>query len=123
MRPFKSAIKTNKASYKENYAEMEKLVLELHQQLKNSQVQGTEASIARARKRGKFLARERIALLLDKDSPFLELMPLAGLTHEGGFGPDPINCISNHVKKTTVYVVPNWHLYWTPQSNSLCPSA
>ena len=87
MRPFKSAIKTSKASYKENYAEMEKLVLELHQQLKNSQTQGTEASIARARKRGKFLARERIALLLDKDSPFLELMPLAGLMHEGGFGP------------------------------------
>ena len=56
MRPFKSAIKTSKASYKQNYAEMEKLVGELHQQLKNSQTQGTEASIARARKRGKFLA-------------------------------------------------------------------
>ena len=64
MRPFKSAIKTSKASYKQNYAEMEKLVGELHQQLKNSQTQGTEASIARARKRGKFLARERIALSL-----------------------------------------------------------
>ena len=36
MRPFKSAIKTSKASYKQNYAEMEKLVGELHQQLKNS---------------------------------------------------------------------------------------
>mgnify|MGYP001584214480 CR=1 FL=1 len=63
---------------------MEKLVQELHQLLKSSQVQGTDASIARARKRGKLLARERITMLLDKDSPFLELMPLAGLTHEGG---------------------------------------
>ena len=45
MRPFKSAIKTNKASYKENYAEMEKLVLELQQQLKNSQIQGVRESV------------------------------------------------------------------------------
>lgn len=30
-------------------------------------------------KAGKLLARERINLLLDEDSPFLELMPLAGL--------------------------------------------
>ena len=87
MRPFKSSINTKKASYKENYAEMEKLIQELDEQLAKSQNQGTEASIARARKRGKFLARERITLLLDKDSPFLELMPLAGLTHQGGFGP------------------------------------
>ena len=87
MRPFKSSINTKKASYKENYAEMEKLIQELDEQLAKSQNQGTEASIARARKRGKFLARERITLLLDKDSPFLELMPLAGLTHQSGFGP------------------------------------
>lgn len=87
MRPFKSSIHTKKASYKENYAEMEKLVQELQEHLAKSQNQGTEASISRARKRGKFLARERITLLLDKDSPFLELMPLAGLTHQGGFGP------------------------------------
>jgi acetyl-CoA carboxylase carboxyltransferase component len=66
---------------------MARLVRELQEKIKKSRVQGTESSIARARKRGKFLGRERIALLLDKESPFLELMPLAGLTHEGGFGP------------------------------------
>jgi len=87
MKPFKSSVNTKKASYKENYAEMEKLVQELQQHLAKSHTQGTDASVARARKRGKFLARERISLLLDKDSPFLELMPLAGLTHQGGFGP------------------------------------
>jgi len=32
------------------------------------------------------LARERIELLLDQDSPFLELMPLAGLENKGSFG-------------------------------------
>ena len=78
---------TKKASYKENYAEMERLVQELHEHLEKSKHQGSEASISRARKRGKFLARERITLLLDTDSPFLELMPLVGLLHQGGFGP------------------------------------
>ena len=32
------------------------------------------------------MARERIELLLDKDSPFMELLPLAGLQSKGSFG-------------------------------------
>lgn len=38
---------------------------------------GGEKYIERHRKRGKLLARERIELLIDPDSPFLELSPLA----------------------------------------------
>ena len=38
---------------------------------------GGEKYVARHRKRGKLLARERIELLIDEDSPFLELSPLA----------------------------------------------
>lgn len=38
---------------------------------------GGEKYVARHRKRGKLLARERIELLLDPDTPFLELSPLA----------------------------------------------
>ncbi|WP_156993993.1 carboxyl transferase domain-containing protein [Pseudonocardia acaciae] len=38
---------------------------------------GGEKYVTRHRKRGKLLARERIELLLDEDSPFLELSPLA----------------------------------------------
>nr|WP_243717489.1 carboxyl transferase domain-containing protein [Actinomadura darangshiensis] len=38
---------------------------------------GGEKYVARHRTRGKMLARERIELLLDPDSPFLELSPLA----------------------------------------------
>lgn len=38
---------------------------------------GGEKYIARHRGRGKLLARERIELLLDPDTPFLELSPLA----------------------------------------------
>lgn len=36
------------------------------------------ATVARHRARGKLLPRERIALILDTDAPFLELSPLAG---------------------------------------------
>lgn len=38
---------------------------------------GGEKYVARHQKRGKLLARERIELLLDPDTPFLELSPLA----------------------------------------------
>jgi len=38
---------------------------------------GGEKAVARHRKRGKLLPRERIELLIDADSPFLELSPLA----------------------------------------------
>jgi acetyl-CoA carboxylase carboxyltransferase component len=39
---------------------------------------GGERAAERHRSRGKLLVRERIALLLDPDTPFLELSPLAG---------------------------------------------
>ncbi|MEI2776234.1 MAG: carboxyl transferase domain-containing protein [Tetrasphaera sp.] len=39
---------------------------------------GGEKYVARHRKRGKLLARERIELLLDRDAPFLELSSVAG---------------------------------------------
>src|SRR5688572_10098219 len=38
---------------------------------------GGEKAVARHRKRGKLVPRERIELLIDRDSPFLELSPLA----------------------------------------------
>ena len=65
---------------------MEKQVDILQGFLKKSRIEGTEASIKKARERKKFLARERIELLIDRDSPFLELFPLAGLNHDSGFG-------------------------------------
>jgi acetyl-CoA carboxylase carboxyltransferase component len=47
-------------------------------QLALARAGGGERSVERLRKRGKMLVRERIELLLDQDSPFLELSPLAG---------------------------------------------
>jgi acetyl-CoA carboxylase carboxyltransferase component len=65
---------------------MKKLVDQLNQNLQTSREQGSEKQIERARNRNKLLARERIELLLDRDSPFLELLPLVGLDDEEGFG-------------------------------------
>jgi acetyl-CoA carboxylase carboxyltransferase component len=45
---------------------------------KLSASEGTAQSIQKHQTRGQLLARDRIALLLDPDSPFLELCPFAG---------------------------------------------
>ena len=57
---------------------MTALLDELEAQLALARAGGGERSVARLRQRGKLLVRERIELLLDRDSPFLELSPLAG---------------------------------------------
>jgi acetyl-CoA carboxylase carboxyltransferase component len=86
MTPLTTAIHPRSAAYQENYAAMLKLVEKLEGHLAESRFQGKEHSIAKARARGKLLARERIELLLDPDSPFLELLPLSGMQRKGGFG-------------------------------------
>ena len=66
----------------EDYAAHRRTMLErigeLDAELAKSVAGGGEKYIERHRKRGKLLARERIELLLDPDTPFLELSPLAG---------------------------------------------
>ncbi len=86
MRPLTSKINPNSQQFTDNKTEMLKLVKKLEKHLEESRFQGKDKHIDRARKRGKFLARERIELLLDKDSPFFELLPLSGMENDGGFG-------------------------------------
>ncbi len=50
---------------------------ELEQVRAQANLGGSEKSLARHRARGKMTARERIELLVDRDSPFLELSPYA----------------------------------------------
>lgn len=57
---------------------MLKLIEKLNLELDKALFQGDKKYIDRVRQGGKFLARERIELLLDPDTPFLELCPLAG---------------------------------------------
>lgn len=86
MRPLQSKINTNSPLFAENRASMLEFVGKLEKHLAESRFQGKEKHIDRARKRGKLLARERLELVLDRDSPFMELLPLAGMGNKGGFG-------------------------------------
>ncbi len=86
MQALRTKINPNSQQYKDNQAGMLQLLEKLEKHFEDSRFQGKEKYLERARKRGKLLARERIELLLDRDSPFLELLPMAGLEKRGGFG-------------------------------------
>ncbi|TPX64978.1 acetyl-CoA carboxylase [Spizellomyces sp. 'palustris'] len=77
-RQIKSKVDTSRPEYTANHAEMSGLVKELRERLKETTGQGRKKVIQRHLERGQLLARDRIELLIDEDSPFLELMPLAG---------------------------------------------
>jgi acetyl-CoA carboxylase carboxyltransferase component len=63
--------------FKRNSAGMLELVAELDTLLDEIRAGGGQRSVTRHRERGKLLARERIELLIDRDSAFLELSPFA----------------------------------------------
>lgn len=84
--PLPTHVQPRSEAYAANRAGMEALLAILAQHLDKSRFQGQDKHLARAHAAGKLLARERLELLLDPDSPFLELMPLAGLGGKG-FGP------------------------------------
>jgi acyl-CoA carboxylase subunit beta len=75
---WQTQVDTNSESFQANREAMSELLAELGTQLELARAGGGERSVARLRERGKMLVRERIELLLDRDSPFLELSPLAG---------------------------------------------
>src|SRR5713226_5528374 len=63
--------------FQENTRYFQQLIEQLNQRIQLVQQGGGEDAIAKHRKRNKLLARERIQLLCDPDTPFLELSPLA----------------------------------------------
>src|SRR5215217_3728642 len=65
------------ASYRANRSANLRLLEEIAEQLAKARAGGGPKYVERHRARGKLLARERIELLVDRDSPFLELSPLA----------------------------------------------
>ena len=68
---------------RENSARMVELCDGLKKRHGEALFQGAEKYLERNKKRGKLTARERVELLLDLGSPFLELMSLAGYGLEG----------------------------------------
>jgi acyl-CoA carboxylase subunit beta len=65
-------------AYAQSRQAMEQRLAELADAQAEAVAGGGEKYVARHRERGKLLARERIELLLDPGTPFLELSPLAG---------------------------------------------
>jgi acetyl-CoA carboxylase carboxyltransferase component len=73
-----SRIDRDAADYAARRASLLKLLEEHSRQLALANLGGGEKYVERHRTRGKLLARERVELLLDPDTAFLELSPLAG---------------------------------------------
>ncbi|MCW2840209.1 MAG: acetyl-CoA carboxylase carboxyltransferase subunit, partial [Aeromicrobium sp.] len=74
----KTTIDTGSGTYASNREAMLARVADLAEQHRKAVDAGGERAIERHRRRGKLTARERVELLVDADSPFLELSSLAG---------------------------------------------
>ena len=70
-------IERTSPEFQENTDYFHSLLADLRQHMQEVQQGGGADAIAKHRKRNKLLARERVELLCDPDTPFLELSPLA----------------------------------------------
>ncbi len=72
-----SKIDTSSAEFKENFEHMKRAVEELRERLEQVKKGGPPEAIKKHKERGKLTVRERLDLLFDPGTPFLELSPLA----------------------------------------------
>jgi len=77
MEVIETRIDTSKQEYKENYQAMEALVADLRKELEIAENDRSEKARARLAEQDKLPVRKRLELLLDKNTPFLEIAPLA----------------------------------------------
>ena len=77
MAVLESRVDPSSETYHENHAYFTQLVDQLGERLGRVRQCGGEAAVARHHARNKLLARERIEMLCDPDTPFLEFNPLA----------------------------------------------
>src|SRR5437764_6987109 len=79
-----STLETDSREFAANAEAMKALVADLRAKLEAAMQGGSEEARARHVARGKLLARDRINLLLDPGTPFMELSPLAAYGMYGG---------------------------------------
>ena len=84
MTALRSTIDPHGRELAQNAAAMRALVADLREKLAAATQGGSEEARARHVARGKLLARERVNLLIDPGTPFLELSPLAAYGLYGG---------------------------------------
>ena len=77
MERIESRINPSGAEYRQNFVLMEQAVKKLRDEVDRARDGGPESSRRRHLERGKLLVRDRIRKLLDPNSAFLELSPLA----------------------------------------------
>src|SRR5580700_5033453 len=82
--PLHSSTDPASSDFARNAEAMRALVAELREKLNQVAGAGGEASRARHTSRGKMLARQRVDLLIDPGTGFLELSPLAAFGLYGG---------------------------------------
>jgi hypothetical protein len=79
MTKLESKLNPRSADFQANAAAMRALVNDLNAQVAKAAAGGGETARARHVSRGKLLPRDRVEMLLDPDTPFLEVAPLAAL--------------------------------------------
>jgi 3-methylcrotonyl-CoA carboxylase beta subunit len=79
MTVLQTQLEPRSAEFQANASAMRALVTDLNAQIAKAALGGGEAARAKHTARGKLLPRDRVQMLLDPGTPFLELSPLAAL--------------------------------------------
>ena len=87
LRPLSTRVQRDSDVFKKNFDANSERLSTLKEVLETTRAGGGEKYVNRHLNRGKLLPRTRIELLLDRDSHFLELCPLAGYRVGGGIKP------------------------------------
>lgn len=85
MQPIRSTVDHNSESYIANYAANQSAVERLRAELARSTEGGGDKYVKRHLSRGRLLPRDRVEMLLDEGSYFIEIAPLAGVGVESEF--------------------------------------
>ena len=84
--PYPSTLDTSSEQFAKNRADMLEQLEVIDGLLDEAEAGGGEKAMERMRSRGKLPVRERIALVLDPDAPFLEISALAGYDSDYAMG-------------------------------------
>jgi acetyl-CoA carboxylase carboxyltransferase component len=84
MQALPTRVDPSSSDFRQNRQACETLISELRRRLTRVRAPGDPEAVERQRRRGKLLVRERVERLLDPDTPFLELSPLAAEDLYGG---------------------------------------
>jgi acetyl-CoA carboxylase carboxyltransferase component len=77
MEVIETKVDTSSQEYRENYQNMEALVADLRKELEIAENDRSEKAWGRLAQQNKLPVRKRLELLLDRNTPFLEIAPLA----------------------------------------------